>query len=208
MSCSSHGVLHYRVGSSSGVKKDALEIFLKGEAPTFTIEKLLEARLIAPMAGSSDTYTLTDDARALPLKLGNPLNCHVEWYGTARSAVDVSGELRARILELYDAYLAQDGKAVDYEGMRGDARFDAYVDATVELTKVDLSQMSRNGTLMRPSVVMQQLMCTKSCAPMTASICVPAVVDMFAIKECEMQTGASHTVMPWSHACLNCVSAL
>lgn len=98
------------------------------------------------MPGSADTYQVTDDARALPLKLGNPLNCHIEWYGSARSAVEVSGDLRARILELYDAYLAPDGKAVDYDGMKDDARFAAYVDATVELTKVDLSQMSREGT--------------------------------------------------------------
>lgn len=57
----------------------------------------------------------------------------------------MSGDLRGRILELYDAYLAADGKAVDYDGMRGDPRFDAYVDATVELTKVDISQLQREG---------------------------------------------------------------
>lgn len=128
-----------------GVKKEDLETFLASEAPPCTIEQLLQARLIAPIPDSTTTYQLTDDARALPLKLGDPLNCHIQWYGSARSAVEVSGDLRARILELYDSYLAPDGKAVDYDGMQEDARFYAYVDATVELTKVDLSQLGREG---------------------------------------------------------------
>lgn len=136
-----------KVGSSPGVTKEAIEAFLAAEAPSSSIENLLQSRLIAPIPGNATAYQLTDDARARPLKLGEPLNCHIEWYGSAHSAVDVSGDLRARILELYDAYLAPDGKAVDYEGMKGDARFDAYVDATVELTKVDLSHMSREGAL-------------------------------------------------------------
>lgn len=130
-----------------GVKKEDLEAFLAAEAPSCTIEQLLQARLVAPMPDHEKTYQLTDDARTRPLKLGNPLNCHIQWYGSARSAVEVSGDLRARILELYDSYLAPDGKAVDYDGMQEDARFNAYVDATVELTKVDLSQLGREGVL-------------------------------------------------------------
>lgn len=111
-----------------------------------TVEKLLLARVIAPVSGAATpSYQLTDDARPTTLPTGTPLNCHIEWYGQARAAVDVSGDLRGRILELYDAYLAPDGKAVDYDGMKDDARFAAYVDATVELTKVDVSQLNRDG---------------------------------------------------------------
>lgn len=133
-----------------GVTKEVLETFLPANAPGFTIENLLESHIIANMPNTScgTKFVLTDDARALPIKLGDPLNAHIEWYGKARSAVDVSGDLRARILDLYDSYLAPDGKVVDYDSMQGDARFYAYVDATVELTKVDLTQLSRDGTFL------------------------------------------------------------
>jgi glutaredoxin len=136
-----------RVGKSSlsGVKREALEDFLAAEQSSFTVDDLLESRLVAPMPGNSAVYVITDDARAQPLKLGQPLNCHIEWHGPARSAVEVSGDLRARILALYDSYLSADGKGVDYGNMKGDPQFDAYVDATVELTKVDLSDMGREG---------------------------------------------------------------
>lgn len=141
-----------RSGSVKGIAAEELTSFLSSlpsppADPTATVEKLLLARVIAPIPGTSPrSYQLTDDARPSTLPTGTALNCHIEWYGQARSAVDVSGDLRGRILELYDAYLAADGKAVDYDGMRGDPRFDAYVDATVELTKVDISQLQRDGT--------------------------------------------------------------
>eukprot|EP00892_Ulva_mutabilis_P005886 jgi/Ulvmu1/366/UM001_0373.1 len=138
-------------GSSvQGISAADLTSFLTSLSPPpadtdATIEKLLLSRVIAPLPGASaPSYQLTDDARPASLPTGEPLNCHIEWYGSARSAVEVSGDLRGRILELYDAYLASDGKAVDYDGMSGDPRFNAYVDATVELTKVDVSQLSRD----------------------------------------------------------------
>lgn len=134
-----------------GISATDLTAFLTSLSPPppdtdATVEKLLLARVIAPIPDApAPSYQLTDDARPAELPTGEPLNCHIEWYGEARSAVDVSGDLRGRILELYDAYLAPDGKAVDYAGMSGDARFNAYVDATVELTKVDVSQLQRDG---------------------------------------------------------------
>lgn len=166
----------YRNGTTQGISDADLKSHLSSlpsppSDPTATVEKLLLSRVIAPITGApTPSYRLTDDARPAELPTGKPLNCHIEWYGDARSAVDVSGDLRGRILELYDAYLAPDGKAVDYDGMKGDERFDAYVDATVELNKVDVSQLSRDGVLLpafpRPSS--PGLICPASAWPVRA----------------------------------------
>ena len=51
--------------------------------------------------------------------------------------------LRQRILALYDAHLAPDGRAVDYEALKRDPDFHAYVAATAELQRVDLSGLDR-----------------------------------------------------------------
>lgn len=55
----------------------------------------------------------------------------------------VAEDLRSRILALYDKHLASDGRAVDYKGLAGDPEFSAFVDATAELQKVDMSSLSR-----------------------------------------------------------------
>ena len=84
-------------------------------------------------------------ACAVPPKKGEPLNTHIPWWGPARPAVDVSGDLRGKILGLYDAHLSADGKKVDYEALAKDPLFGQYADATAELQKVDLFQMGREG---------------------------------------------------------------
>ena len=67
------------------------------------------------------------------------------WWGPARAAVDISGDLRGRILALYDSHLSSDGTAVDYDGLGKDERYARYVDATAELQKANIGEMSRDG---------------------------------------------------------------
>ena len=57
-------------------------------------------------------------------------------HGEARGASQVIEALRQVILHLYDAYLAPDGKAVDYKSLAKDPTFKDYVNATAELQKV------------------------------------------------------------------------
>ena len=57
-------------------------------------------------------------------------------HGEARGASQVIEALRQVILHLYDAYLAPDGKAVNYKSLAKDPTFKDYVNATAELQKV------------------------------------------------------------------------
>lgn len=57
-------------------------------------------------------------------------------HGEARGASQVIEALRQVILHLYDAYLAPDGKAVNYKRLAADPIFKDYVNATAELQKV------------------------------------------------------------------------
>ena len=57
-------------------------------------------------------------------------------HGKARGASQVIEALRQVILHLYDAYLAPDGKAVNYKSLAKDLIFKDYVNATAELQKV------------------------------------------------------------------------
>ena len=72
-----------------------------------------------------------------------PLNSHYQWPITpARSAIQVSAQLRQMILNLYDVYMTPDGKKVYYKAMAKDPAFRRYVDAAAELQKVDLAALS------------------------------------------------------------------
>lgn len=55
--------------------------------------------------------------------------------------VVVSARLRTLLLALFDTHLADDGAAVDYEGLRRDPRFRAYVDLAACLDDVDLGRL-------------------------------------------------------------------
>ena len=57
-------------------------------------------------------------------------------HGKARGASQVIEALRQVILHLYDAYLAPDGKAVNYKSLAKVPTFKDYVNATAELQKV------------------------------------------------------------------------
>lgn len=74
---------------------------------------------------------------------GRPLNGHLASFypqllSSSLDPVVVSARLRTLLLALYDTHLADDGAAVDYDGLRRDPRFRAYVDLAASLDEVDL----------------------------------------------------------------------
>lgn len=92
-------------------------------------------------------YRLADHAAdpvPYPRTTPGALNARRRWRDSnPRPARDVAASLRRRILALYDAYLSEDGREVDYAGMRGSAEFAAYVEAAAELQTVDLHALTR-----------------------------------------------------------------
>eukprot|EP00239_Pterosperma_sp_CCMP1384_P006391 CAMPEP_0197856262 /NCGR_PEP_ID=MMETSP1438-20131217/28240_1 /TAXON_ID=1461541 /ORGANISM="Pterosperma sp., Strain CCMP1384" /LENGTH=548 /DNA_ID=CAMNT_0043471667 /DNA_START=559 /DNA_END=2205 /DNA_ORIENTATION=+ len=92
-----------------------------------------------PFADSEKVYfQFTKDDPNWPLNLGRV------WVGGTRLAVEVAEDLRQRIEQLYALYLSSDGRQVDYEGMLLSKEFCEFLDATGELQKVDLFQLSRD----------------------------------------------------------------
>lgn len=79
--------------------------------------------------------------RAPPAKPPLPLNARVSWLGPARPAPLVASGMRTRILALYDAHLADDGKGVDYAGLLADARFADFCCAAAELQALGLADL-------------------------------------------------------------------
>lgn len=66
-----------------------------------------------------------------------PLNAHFQWYGSARPAVDISKDLRRRLLSLYGTYTNDTGTRVDYAALRASPEFAEYTIATSELQCVE-----------------------------------------------------------------------
>ena len=79
--------------------------------------------------------------RAPPAKPPLPLNARVSWLGPARPAPLVASGMRQRILALYDAHLADDGKGVDYSGLLADSRFADFCCAAAELQALGLRDL-------------------------------------------------------------------
>ncbi|EFN52965.1 hypothetical protein CHLNCDRAFT_137357 [Chlorella variabilis] len=77
-----------------------------------------------------------------PTRWKEPLNGQVVWFGLARPAAEVAESLRKRILQLYDKYLQDGGKKVNYRALKADPAFAEFAAATAELQKVDLSGLA------------------------------------------------------------------
>lgn len=72
-----------------------------------------------------------------------PLNAANLYVGQARDAKIVAEDVRGRILKLYDEFLSDDGRAVDYDGVRQSDGFKDFVEACEELQRVNLNALSR-----------------------------------------------------------------
>mmetsp|Transcript_28430 Transcript_28430/g.80226 ORF Transcript_28430/g.80226 Transcript_28430/m.80226 type:complete len:603 (+) Transcript_28430:121-1929(+) len=119
---------------------------------------LIAAKLISalgPKGGPSAPPLFQDSSRSfyqlssdgMKPVLGKPLNEHITWDTEARSASRVAEDLRQLIVALYDKFLSADGTQVDYDGMSSDPLFSDYVNASAELQKVSLDQMSREESM-------------------------------------------------------------
>ena len=107
----------------------------------------------APALAASSTFLTTSVStlpldttlllarRAPPAKPPLPLNARVSWLGPARPAPLVASGMRTRILALYDAHLADDGKGVDYGGLLEDPRFADFCCAAGELQALGLRDL-------------------------------------------------------------------
>lgn len=120
------------------------------------LQDLAAARLVAPPHGvprpdpAPGALVATSDPDA-PLLLARraprappaaPLNARFAWVGAARPPTAVAASLRARILALYDAHLASDGRGVDYGALTADPAFADYAAAAAELQAVPLSSLA------------------------------------------------------------------
>ncbi len=81
-------------------------------------------------APPQSTITLTS---SFAQSTAQPLNTHFQWYGDARAAVDVSKDLRRRLLALYGTYTNDEGTRVDYQALRASPEFAEYTIAATEL---------------------------------------------------------------------------
>jgi len=60
-----------------------------------------------------------------------------------KPATEVAEQLRKLILALYDEFLSEDGKEVDYEGLANSDGWKRYLQKAAELQRADLSVLNR-----------------------------------------------------------------
>ncbi|QDZ20252.1 DUF547 domain-containing protein [Chloropicon primus] len=93
--------------------------------------------------GARYRFTFSAARKVSSSASGRVFNRDVVWPVRARSAPVVAESLRTKILDLYETFLSEDGKAVDYAGLARSGKFADYVRATSELREVDVSVLSR-----------------------------------------------------------------
>lgn len=93
---------------------------------------------------TSDRICLT---RTLATATKQPLNAQFSWFGDARPAIDVSKDLRRRLLSLYGQFVDDEGKRVDYAAMQASPDFADYTIAAAELQRVDIDTLSQQERL-------------------------------------------------------------
>ena len=73
----------------------------------------------------------------------NALNADQVNNCAQRKAGDVAEDLRKLILQIFATFLSNDGKKVDYNGIRESPMFDTYKSMARELQRVDIKEFSR-----------------------------------------------------------------
>ncbi|CAL1529942.1 unnamed protein product [Lymnaea stagnalis] len=112
-------------------------------------EGLLKHQVIKPHKAQGATtfnptllYILVEDDESDALNAGN-----VSEDVQTTTANQVSEQMRKSILKLYGRFLSEDGRSVDYEGMKKSEDFKAYVNLTKVLKIVDIQTSSREEKL-------------------------------------------------------------
>ncbi|KAK3611987.1 hypothetical protein CHS0354_011647 [Potamilus streckersoni] len=86
-------------------------------------------------------FRLLDDDESSALNAGDISECE------ARPAGELGEEIRKLILKIYNAFLSQDGKKVNYKGIAGSTEFQTYLHLTRELKRVQIADASREEKL-------------------------------------------------------------
>ena len=73
----------------------------------------------------------------------NALNADQVNNCAQRKAGDVAEDLRKLILQIFATFLSNDGRKVDYNGIRESPMFDTYKSMARELQRVDIKEFSR-----------------------------------------------------------------
>lgn len=141
---------------------------LSGAHPQTPLEEL---KTLNPNTTSSDRVMLqwVDCIPMNTTRIDQPLNTHYQWFvppistpSTAnnnidsdlstqyirrRSAIEVSADLRQRILSLYDMHMTPDGARIRYRALSNDRAFRCFVDLTAELQFLDVTGLSREESM-------------------------------------------------------------
>ncbi|XP_059172574.1 uncharacterized protein LOC131953421 isoform X1 [Physella acuta] len=88
-----------------------------------------------------DLFVLIEDDETDALNNGPVSDC------LPKTANEVGELLRKMVLNLYSVFLSQDGKAVDYEGIKASEEFQLYKTMTRELIRVDIENSTREEKL-------------------------------------------------------------
>ncbi|GFO19280.1 glutaredoxin [Plakobranchus ocellatus] len=91
--------------------------------------------------GGDEIYVLTEEIGPDALNAGGVSDC------TPKTATEIGELLRKMILKLYGVFLSDDGKSVDYKGMKASEEFKTYTRMTRELTRVELTNATREEKL-------------------------------------------------------------
>lgn len=85
---------------------------------------------------SGNLCRLYEDEESTALNSGLVSDCE------SSPASELSEKLRKLILSIYNDFLSEDGKGVDYKGIAASPKFEQYVQATAELTRVQIEDAS------------------------------------------------------------------
>uniref|UniRef100_A0A2C9JV79 Uncharacterized protein n=1 Tax=Biomphalaria glabrata TaxID=6526 RepID=A0A2C9JV79_BIOGL len=110
-------------------------------------QNLLERQLIFSLSDSklflptSEIYQLISEDKSEALNSGTLSNCQ------PKEATELGEHLRRVILQLYETFLKEDGKSVDYSGIKKSEAFQSYTRLTKELVRVNIEKVSREEKL-------------------------------------------------------------
>ncbi|XP_071960579.1 uncharacterized protein [Antedon mediterranea] len=111
-------------------------------------QTLLEQKFGHKIKGKSEhfqddenLYRLIENDESMALNSGLPSDC------PPRPAGEIGEILRRLILNIFNEFLSEDGKSVDYKGIEASDGFKSYVKATSELIRVDIESASREEKL-------------------------------------------------------------
>ncbi|PIK52649.1 hypothetical protein BSL78_10465 [Apostichopus japonicus] len=102
---------------------------------------IVKGKPVGEFTDSSNLCRLYEHEETSALNSGLVSDCE------SRPASELSESLRKLILSIYNDFLSKDGKGVDYKGIASSPKFEKYVKATAELTRVAVEDSSEEEKL-------------------------------------------------------------